>query len=521
MIKLVFALFLVCTASGVSVLAQPELDPTFSGDGKFVFTSSFHSADDLVIQPDNKIVTVSGCGTIFGSFGSCLIRINPDGTGDSTFGTRGGLVFAFAGTDSTGVAIQSDGKLITVGGGGGSSSDETSTIVRYNSNGSLDSSFGSGGIVLANVFAGLDDRATKVAVQSDGKIVVVGYSGDLFANTRRDGYVARYLTNGALDTSFASGGIYRITTAAGESSFAHSIVIQSDGMIVVGGAIVSTSASYFVLRLDNNGSPDTTWDGDGIRTDVFGSSSFPQWGIQALALQNDGKVLAAGQPGNILYRFNTNGSLDTSFDGDGSRTALNHPSGIPYDVIVTAGGRIAVVGERTTISSPGTVPYLYLTARYLADGSPDLSYSDDGFLDISIGTNNGAHGAGSDSLGRIVIGGRSGSGTTASPWENAQTSVVRLQAPASPVRISGRVTGPDGRPDSGAVLRAIDTNGFVLTGRTNPFGYYQFAGALTGFTYTVTVTSKRCAFTSRSVAVNEAVTGFDFVGTNFPLRDLK
>jgi uncharacterized delta-60 repeat protein len=221
----------------------------------------------------------------------------------------------------------------------------------------------------------------------------------------------------------------------------------------------------------------------------------------------DGRVIALGHT-NILYRFNSDGSLDTSFNGGGSRSALNGPSD-PYDVAVSSGGRITVVGGAVSPS-----PLIYRVARYQPNGSPDTSLSGDGFYDFDMPNfaNHSARAVGVDSQGRTVVAGLSASGPALIPYENPVFSVARLTAPpASAVGISGRVTRPDGRAVPNAFLTIDVGGGTIVTALTNPFGYYLFVNVPTGQTYTISVRAKRFVFTDRSVFVGDQIANFDFV----------
>src|ERR1051326_5460856 len=168
------------------------------------------------------------------------------GTLDNSFGTGGIVTTEFSPADGgNDVAIQSDGKIIVVGEGG-----YGIELARYNSDGSLDLSFGSGGKVttaIGNSGSGGD----AIATQGDGKIVVGGYGGGDFA-------LVRYNSNGSLDNTFGSGGI--VTTDFGNSEGANSLVIQSDGKIVLGGNVLSNKGQDFALaRYNSNGSLDNTY----------------------------------------------------------------------------------------------------------------------------------------------------------------------------------------------------------------------------------------------------------------------
>jgi uncharacterized delta-60 repeat protein len=271
-----------------------------------------------------------------------------------------------------------------------------------------------------------------------------------------------------------------------------------------------------VARFNIDGSPDTTWNGSGLNSINYnnpqGDSVIATSGIRSLAIQPDGRIVAVGGFSNILFRFNTNGSLDTSFDGDGSRQALISGRE-PYDLVISSGGAITVVGLRSWSILPPSLPFLYYVARYKQDGSPDLSFSDDGYLeiDISSSTVDGARAVAKDSLGRIVIAGLAGDGNPNHPFENSIFSAARLIAPVSSVGILGRVIRFDGRPVANATLTADDGAGTIITARTNPFGYYRFPNVQSGRTYTISVRAKKLVFTDRSVFVSDQIANFDFI----------
>ncbi len=488
-----WCLLILVFALNLDILAQPELDTTFSGDGKTtVVFGATASTDDMVIQPDNRIVLVSSCGHItMGVRPFCAVRVNADGSFDGTFQSQAGTsgVYANVGTGVTGVTIQSDGKIVAAGYAGGS--NENIVIVRWNSDGTADLPFGGGtGWVITDL--GANEGAKKVMMQPDGKILIVGSTGTSL-------FVARYLTNGTLDPMFGVGGVAKVVIA-GINTSGLSIALQAHGKILAGGA---TASAHLLARLDTTGLPDNTWDLDGIMT-IGSASTFEDNGFRSIALQTDGRVLALGH-NNILYRLNSDGSPDLGFDGDGSRQALNVTLVEPHDVMISPFGLITVVGEQR----PGG-PLNFITARYLSNGSPDTTYSDDGYLHIDIGSSDGAWAAAADSLGRIVVAGRSSSCCVQNPFEQPVFSAARLLAPVPPVGISGRVTDADGRPVPRATV-TVSGGGGVRTALTNPFGFYSFPVLQVGQVYGVAVNSKRYYFDSRNAFVGDAVANFDFV----------
>ena len=516
--KKLFCVILITGFLCAGVFAQPELDATFGSGGKSIVVSNFLAfADDIAIQPDNKIILAAPCRTMdIALVPFFLARMNENGTMDSTFKggvpntSLGGVFTSFAPMGSgtvRGIAVQSDGKVLAAGSAPGAGSGQDVALVRYNPDGSLDSSFGTGGIVFT-LISGVDDRAEKMAFQPDGKIVVVGYSGS-------DQFIARYQPDGALDSSFGTGGIAKTSFAKGAS-----IALQPDGKIITGGI---SAVGYLLTRSNSDGSPDTSWDGDGV-LGVPASGNLGL-GFRSIGLQLDGRVVALGE-GNIIYRFNTDGSLDTSFDGDGSRPALNGSNKTPYSLLVSAGGKITAVGTgippACSFGFPCPTPdLLFFTARYRPDGSLDTGFSDDGYLDINVGAAasspfNGARAIAVDSVGRVVVGGVSSSCCNRTYWETPRFSAMRLAAPQPrPVSVSGRVTDANGNGVSGVT---VSTQG-GLSARTTPFGYYTLNNVETNRTYIFSVRSKTdMAFGKRTILVDDQISNLDFVGEQLDSR---
>jgi uncharacterized delta-60 repeat protein len=403
------AFLLVLTAIPGS--ANPgTLDQTFDVDGRV--TTDFggrDSAGGVVIQPDGKIVA-AGFGAGPGEFDFAVARYNTDGSLDASFGGGDGMVTTdFANRDDRGwaVALQADGKIVVAGqsfvvpsvGGG----DLDFALARYNTDGSLDTGFSGDGKVTMDLGVGETDAALDVAIQTDGKIVAAGYVRNLFPDPLgpADFAVARFNTDGTPDMAFGVGG--KVTTDFGQDhDEASAVIIQSDGRIVAGGFAFSGTFDFGLARYNTDGTPDLGWGGDGTVLTNFGGTD----SATGLALQPDGRIVAAGSTnlsGSVdmaLARYNTNGSLDTGFDGDGRVTTDFGGDDSAAAVALQTDGKIVTAGSRLV----GT--YDFALGRYLANGSLDPQWSGDGKVTTDFGgASDIAHGVAIQADGKIVAAG--------------------------------------------------------------------------------------------------------------------
>jgi uncharacterized delta-60 repeat protein len=359
-----------------------SLDNTFDTDGIVTTSIGFSCvANAIAIQADGKIV-VAGSDYNNGNYSFALTRYNTNGSLDNTFDTDG-IVTTSIGIHSgaSAIAIQADGKIV-VSGGSNNNGNSSFALTRYNTNGSLDNTFDTDGIVTTSI--GLQCGANAIAIQADGKIVVAGFSGDQLCiawTVMVDFFaVIRYNTNGSLDTTFGIGGIVRTFNECYHDSRANGIAIQADGKIVVAGYyygedLNSEDKSFALIRYNTNGSLDTTFGFDGIVLGNSGSAGFiHNLEIEVnIAIQADGKIVVARgdveSEGDIetpthyrilLKRFNTNGSLDNTFDIDGIVTTSIGTSSFAKDLAIQADGKILVAGAQT---SNDTI-YEFTVVRY-------------------------------------------------------------------------------------------------------------------------------------------------------------
>ena len=293
-----------------------DLDPTFGGSGKVIVPigSDVDRAFAAAVQSDQKIV-VAGFRREGGSEAFALARFNPNGSLDTDFDGDGKVVTAIGTLEDVAqaVAMQDDDKIV-VAGFSRSGANKDVALVRYNPNGSLDTTFSGDGKVTLGIGTG-NDEALAVAIDDDDRIVVAGYAG-----TARDMFVARFTPAGSLDPTFNGGtGLRLITFGTGDES-GQALALQSDGSILVAGyARIGTVDNVAVARVDENGLLDATLDGDGKLTTAIGT--FAQG--RAIAVDaNDRFVVAgfgrfAGSDDVAVVRYNADGSLDTAFGGTG------------------------------------------------------------------------------------------------------------------------------------------------------------------------------------------------------------
>ncbi|MGH2724888.1 MAG: delta-60 repeat domain-containing protein [Actinomycetota bacterium] len=353
----------------VSALADPvgaaggDLDPAFGGNGKVTtnFPGGGDGASGVAIQEDGKIVAAGGAGGRF-----AVARYRKDGSLDPSFSGNGKVTTSFPGIreGAAAVAIQEDGKIVAAG-GMATGTGGRFALARYNTNGTLDPTFGGDGKVTANFTAG-GDFAAGVAIQANGKIVAAGS-----ANWNARFAVARYRKDGALDPAFSGNGKVTTNFTPGEDG-AFSVAVQADGQIVAAGFIGegSDEPRFALARYLPDGSLDPAFGGDGRVSTNFVDDALDV--ARGVAVQADGRIVAAGSAGEDsgnsrfgLARYEVDGALDPSFGGDG-RVTTNFIAGVDnFDlaeaVAIQANGNIVAAGR------DGSPVGRFALARYLAE----------------------------------------------------------------------------------------------------------------------------------------------------------
>ena len=349
-----------------------NLDTDFNTTGVVTtpVTSGFNGAHAVAIQPSDDKIVVVGEGVRLSNLEKdiVVVRYQDDGKLDTTFGGTGFITTSISSGDDSGqsVAIQPDGKIVVAGDSYRAGiAEKNIALVRYDSNGNLDATFNNTGVVTTSV--GDRSWATAVTIQTDNKIVVAGASQD---SGNHQITVARYNITGTLDTEFNNTGI--VTTMIGSNARANAIAIQADGKIVVVGSGGDSNSDFAVVRYQNDGKLDVTFGNTGIvTTSVSNESDFGM----AVAIQSNGKIIAAGASNNTnplvksdftVICYNEDGSLDTGFGGSGVVTTSIGASDIngAYAVALQPDDKIVVSGISRSNNA-----YDYTVVRYIGNSN--------------------------------------------------------------------------------------------------------------------------------------------------------
>lgn len=372
------------------IFAQPgSLDYTFGQGGKVTTNISqlFNFGYKLLPQPDGKIIQIgfSAPSKYHGNFS--VVRYDTNGSLDATFGINGIVETSFGIDEDVAFSgvLQPDGKIIAAGYSWNGTTYDFA-IVRYSVNGSRDMSFGVNGIVTTD-FANQHDRANQVVLQSDGKILLVGFSGDQ-SSVDLDLAFARYNSNGSLDNSFGNNGKTLIDVDGSKRwQSARAVTLQSDGKIVVTGFtdIPNQKGSYnnilITTRLNPNGAIDYGFGVNGTAKAVIGENTV---GI-SIKEQPDGKLLVlatskavkiGGYEDFVLARYLSNGTLDNGFGNNGIViTTFDTTDDIPGDLLIQPDGKILAIGT-VAVNNGSTLDFAM--ARYNPDGSLDNNFGNGG-----------------------------------------------------------------------------------------------------------------------------------------------
>ena len=357
--------------------AAGELDPTFGSGGKVVLPVingvSVGSLNKAIVQPDGKIL---GIGSVrFGNppghtYRVGLVRLNADGTPDTSFGNGGNLIPN--GVSSTifycDFNVQTDGKILLAC-QHYTTTFKGVTVYRYNPDGTPDTSFDNDGIAQTDLNGNFESN--EVVVQPDGKILV---GGGCWINNDFERFVlVRYLPTGALDASFGQNGVLTAPPNTNRNDGLSSILLQPDGKIIATGGSTAGGSSLVLFRYHANGTADTSFgtNGEVLTPGYAGGQS---------GLLPDGKIILLGgsASNNALFRYNSNGSPDASFGTNGKVTLSLVPNGRVTSFALQRDGKSVLGGYVTSTPSSGDAQFL--AARFNSNGEPDASFGTNGIV---------------------------------------------------------------------------------------------------------------------------------------------
>lgn len=446
-------------ATGViSTLGASRLDSSFGVGGKLTSASARQgastdaatfSAAAVALQLDGKIVVVGTIDQGGGNQNIAVARFQSNGSFDLSFGTAGMTVIGFdlggnRADIASGLAIQPNGRIVVVGSAEiDSSGDRNFAVARLLTNGKLDTTFSGDGkqTVAFDRGGNRQDTASGVAVQADGKIVIVG-TATMSTSGDTDFAIARLHSSGLLDSTFDSDGkqTVAIQPGSGLADIASSIAIDGGNRIIVAGSSRTSSSGghdFAVVKLTTNGSLDRTFDFDGRATIAFDLGGQNDDRATSLGVQN-GKIVVGGfaqidGQGNddfAITRLNSNGSLDRTFDGDGKATVSFDVGGDKQDraasLAIQANGQIVLAGS---VQMDASGDFDFAVVRLNGNGGRDTTFDGDGKGTIAFDRGGSkadfATGVVIQPNGRIVIAGRAQK-TSAGDFEFALTRLFGL-----------------------------------------------------------------------------------------------
>ena len=347
-------------------LPDGALDLSFGNGGKVLskVTTGADLIKGMVIQPDLKIA-VAGVADELWYPDPCVARYLPDGELDTTFGVDGivHVDLGASGGHGRAIALQPDGKLVVAGRRYVSGVGDEFIVVRMLTDGTMDTGFGTNGVVTTHV-TNVTDVLVSVLIQPDGKILAGGNAG---SPPNRSFALVRYMPDGSLDTSFGVDGIVLQPVSPTGSDIAWSVALRPDGSIVLGGTsdYSVTESRAVMLAFNADGSPDMSFGGDGMDEPPYPTGRITG---RSVLIQPDGKILFTGSSGNgygdfALCRYMPDGTLDPDFGIDGMVSTNIDVGDDGYALALDGIGSVVVAGSSNGIG----VMYDFAVARYLND----------------------------------------------------------------------------------------------------------------------------------------------------------
>jgi uncharacterized delta-60 repeat protein len=394
-----FLFIFLLIACSLNAQTEGEFDDSFNGNGWVIEnTHQIEAPYDMLVQPDGKVIIAGAAGVTLEQ--PYLIRYNVNGSRDNSFGTNGmvDLTFDATGIYEIAIALNASGQIYVT-----SSRRDASGpfyLARLNSNGTLDNTFGTNGMIADSVATGTDwEHVFTMTLQPDGKMLLSGYIEENSSGSLYDLWVIRYNTNGTRDASFGTGGLVRVnslsasnnaTPQSGDISNPNRILVQPDGKILIGGkfrSITQLTEDFLLIRLNSDGSMDHTFGQYGV---LFIGMQYTEE-VSGMALQSDGSIIIGGPCGNGYTRFRIIkvtpiGTGDANF-GTASTSPPNVWGYTAIDLSQYVDQRITdlqvLPDDRIVASGNFGVNHLCVF-RFKADGTPDSTFSVNGRADSTM-----------------------------------------------------------------------------------------------------------------------------------------
>lgn len=363
-----------------------DLDLNFNGTGynRIDFYGNTDVANDIAIQTDNKIIVAGVAFTASWNIDLKIIRLNEDGTVDASFGNEGTVSYAPQGLSyyeahAMAVTLQPDGKILVAGGVLDNAAIFDVLIIRLNTDGTFDNSFGNNGVLVTSLVSG-NDMAQDVIVDAEGKILIAGTADNTDFNVAP--MLARFNSDGSPDNTFGTNGFVQMPVEAMDNEFT-SVCLQNDGKILASGHYSTVSWLYRTLlaRYNADGSIDPTFaengvsmlDVNGIDDEFFG-----------MEINSKGEIIAGGFSNHsntnfdmLLMKYDTNGLLVSTFGNNGIVEFHHSDYNVIYDLKIQPDDKIIVAGSIGEFA-PGDNDWALL--RFNDDGTTDEDFGTDGLV---------------------------------------------------------------------------------------------------------------------------------------------
>jgi uncharacterized delta-60 repeat protein len=428
----------------LAALTCPQAALAADGDPLAAFdTDGFQTIDfgnddtgeGVVVQPDGKVVVAGAWDG--GSANFAVARFNPDGSPDTSFSVDGRADVTFGAVDfGRAVALDGNGRIVVAGYTNAGGNNDMA-VIRLNPDGSPDNSFSGDG--KQTVDFGFDDRAEAVAIAADGSIFI----GGTIDGGSADFAAAKLEPDGDLDPTFDADGMSSITFGAVDH--AEAIALDAGGRVVLAGySNASGTNDMAIARFNANGTPDNSFSTDALQTVAFNPGDDHR--AEALLVQPDGRIVLAGfwDGGSADYavvRLEDDGDLDPTFDGDGRQNVTFGGVDMAQGLAFSGLGRLVVTGFTNT----GPNPNNFGVVQLLSDGTLDTSFSDDGMQRVDFGANEQAS-AVAVRLNRVAVAGASGTAPNrnfaVAMFGDSVATASAQDPPATPEGNSGTTNAP-------------------------------------------------------------------------------